>query len=81
MAADHPLDDLVLAGLAGPEGARGAAILEHRDPVRDGEYLVEPVRHEDDAQPLRAQPRQELEESLGLEAAEAGRRLVEDEDP
>ena len=81
VAADHPLHDLVLAGLAGSEGPRGATVLEDRDPVGDGEDLVQSVRDEDDAQPFRSQTSQQFEEPLRLEPAEAGGRLVEDEDP
>ena len=44
------------------------------------EHLVEPMRHEEDAQALGTQAAQELEEPFRLEAAEAGRGLVEDED-
>ena len=55
------------------------AVAQHRHAVAELEDLVEPVRDEDDAPPLRDEVARRAEDALDLGLAERRRRLVEDE--
>jgi hypothetical protein len=80
LPADHQLDEVVLAEFG--RGFRGdvAAVLEHCDPIRQAENLVEAVGDVDDAATLVSQvsdgPVQDLELVLG----EDGGRLIHHDD-
>ncbi len=76
---DHP-HERGRIGLARRKRREAPAVAQHRDPVRNAEHLVEPVRHEDDPDPARAQAPQRFEEALDVGLRERRGRLVEDQD-
>ena len=52
---DHSRDQLQLRNIVDVKGADQRSVAQDRQPVADGEHLVEEVRDEDDAHPLRLQ--------------------------
>src|SRR5262249_49408075 len=79
LAPDHPADDLGLRRLRGRERLDRPAIAEDRDPVRDREDLLEPVRDVDARDAALAEVTENVEEDLDLLIAQRGGRLVEDQ--
>ncbi len=57
------------------------SVAQHRHAVAELEDLVEPVRDEDDAPPLRDEVARRTEHALDLGLAERCRRLVQDQQP
>ena len=64
-----------------PERTHVLAVAQHRDALAEAEDLGQLVRDVDEGHPLGVQPREDPEEVGGLRFREAGRGLVEDEDP
>ena len=79
LAADHQLDDLVVALLAGAIGGDVAAVAKHRAAIRQLGDLVHAMRDIEQRQPLGAQPLQHDEHLGDVRRRERGGRLVQDE--
>ena len=79
LAPDDQLDELVFVQSRHRPGDDVLAVPQHRDAVREPEYLVEVVRHEHDGHAGVRDPPGQLEQPLGLRRGQVGRRLVQDE--
>ena len=77
--AHHQRHDGVGGGRRGRAGADIAAVAQDDEAIGDGLHFLDEVRDVDDRLPLRPQPPQQREEVFDVGAAEAARRLVEDE--
>ena len=77
---NHHLDQLVLIGLLRFDGADQLAVLEHRDPIRDLEHLIQAVRDVQDQRPILLELAHQREQAVQLLLGEDGRRLVQDQD-
>ena len=65
VGAHHGADDVRLVeGRRDPRMHRGPAFAQHRHAVRDGEDLLEPMRHEDEAASLQAQSAHDVEQAV-----------------
>ena len=62
------------------EGAHRAAIAQHRDPLHQPGYILEPVTDVDDADALLREVAYEAEQALRLAMAQRRRWLVKDQD-
>ena len=81
LASDHELDELVGRRRRGQARSRRAPVREHGDAVADAPDLVEAVRDVDDADTLRREPANHVEERLDLALVEDRGRLVHDQQP
>ena len=81
LAPDHELDEPVGRRRRRNPGRCRAAVREHRHAVADAADLVEPVRDVDDADALRGEPANDLEQRADLAFVEDRRRLVHDQQP
>ena len=73
---DHERDDLRAVELVDRVRRDPLAVAHDRDPVREGEDLLEPVRDVEHRHASVAQATHDLEEALDLGLGERGRRLV-----
>ena len=80
VAADHHRDEVAHVGLRHRPGGDVAAVAEDGDAVAEAEDLLHAVRDVDDAEALRTEAADHLEEEVGLALGERGGRLVEDDD-
>ena len=78
--ADHHVDDVVLCAFLGDQRADVAAVAHDADPVRDDFDLIHPVGNVYDAQLLRPQIPDDLEQLVDLRLRQRGGRLVKDDD-
>ena len=76
-----PLDEVVLAGLARDELAHHVAVAQHRRPIRDLQDLIDVMRDEQHARPVRGHLPDQREELVDPLAGQKGRRLVEQQQP
>ncbi len=79
--ARHERDDLVARGIGDLPAAHGPAIAQHCVIIGQREYLVEPVRHEDDGTALIGQIAHDAAQDGRLLLAERGGGFVEDQHP
>ncbi len=80
-AADHHGNDLVRRQLGGLGSSHGAAVPEHRDPVRDLEHLLQAMADVDAGHAGGLELEQQAHEARGVGLGEGGGGLVQDEDP
>ena len=81
LAADHQLDQAGLVDCVGRAGADAFAVAEDRHAVGEAEDLIEPVGNVDDADAVRAQLGDYLEEQFLLALGEGGGGFVHDHEP
>ena len=81
MAASSPIDhqphQFIFTAFCGQHCADQPAIAEHSHALRDAEHLTQPVRDIDDADTLRSQALDDLEQPLRLLVTQGGGRLLE----
>ena len=77
----HGADDVGLVeGRRDPCVHRGAAFAQHRHAVRNGEHLLQAMRHEDEAAARQAQPAHDVEQPVDFARRKRGRGFVEDDE-
>ena len=80
-AAHHQLREALTGRAPRRHAAHDLAAAQHRHAVRDGQHLVQLVRDEDQAAPVRLQFAHHAEQALGLLRGQHAGGLVEDQDP
>ena len=80
IAASHVAHHLVLAGLGGIELRNMAAVAQNRDPLRQFEDLIQPVRDVEDGIAFAPKTPNEGKQAIGLARRQGCRRFVENED-
>ena len=76
--ADHEPAEFLDGGVTDRSPGDQAPVAHHARPIRDGDHLVEIVRHENEFLAATPQRREDLEEAILILLAEPRRGLVED---
>ena len=79
-AADHHVDEIVLAHVGNVSGRDIGAVAQHRDPVGEHEDLLEAVADVDDADAALAQQADDAEQAHDVRLGQRRGRLVHDQD-
>ena len=79
-APDHVGDHRILGERGGGFGGNFLAVAEHRDRIGNFQHIVEEVRNEDDAAPIRLDLAQNVKQPLHLRRRQRRGGLIQDDD-
>ena len=80
VAPDHHADDRIGVQIGGWEAVDETSVTQNRDPVGDAKHFLQPMRNEDDPDPVGLEVVDNAEKLIDLTPRQRRRRLVHDED-